>query len=308
MARMSWFKFYASDWLGDLKIRACTMTERGVLFDLILLSHQSDERGYLVMGGEPMGISDIVHAMHGDAKEIEAAIGRLLRIGAIAKDDRGAIYVPRMAREEYIRKVRSAAGSMGGRPLKRKPNASVLLKQNTKQSLVSGIYVSESSLKEGVQGEVPGLTPEGEIVGQPKPLGWKVDALYDAYPRKVGKRAAATAIARAIGVVAVRKLDDDPFDWLLTRVRLFADSPAGKRERYTPHPATWFNEGRYDDDEGEWYRADRGDNGNRLGRVEATPGKYANVGLRSLAGGARPRAADTAAHPTKPQPAAASGD
>lgn len=80
-----------------------------------------------------------------------------------------------------------------------------------------------------------------------------VVAVYDAYPRKVGRAKALLAIERAIrgGV--------DP-DHLLERVRAFAESPAGRAGKFTPHPATWFNAGRWDDDPAEWQHAP-GDNG-----------------------------------------------
>lgn len=75
------------------------------------------------------------------------------------------------------------------------------------------------------------------------------ETIYAEYPRKVGRQAALKAIRRAMR-------DHDP-EWLLARVRLFAASPDGQAGQYTPHPATWFNAGRYDDDDREWFR--RGD-------------------------------------------------
>lgn len=86
------------------------------------------------------------------------------------------------------------------------------------------------------------------------PLG--IDAIYDAYPRKVGKEAARRAIAKA--VIAVRDRGQaDPHIWLLERVKAFSESKAGRAGKFCPHPATWFNAGRYDDDQAEWDRSDR---------------------------------------------------
>jgi len=62
-----------------------------------------------------------------------------------------------------------------------------------------------------------------------------------------------------------------PFDWLLGRVKAFATSPAGQAGKFTPHPATWFNGGRYEDDDAEWARDEKDEKPERIiGRI-ATP-------------------------------------
>jgi hypothetical protein len=65
-------------------------------------------------------------------------------------------------------------------------------------------------------------------------------AIYDAYPRKVGKPAAVKAIAKALAKI--------PAEELLARVQAFAESRKGQDPNFTPHPATWFNQERYADD------------------------------------------------------------
>lgn len=87
--------------------------------------------------------------------------------------------------------------------------------------------------------------------------------IYNAYPRKVGKVAALKAIRKALVELCGR----DNFDganatyaaarWLERVVVEYAHAtarwPPGDK-KYIPHPATWFNQGRYDDDPGEWDR------------------------------------------------------
>lgn len=76
-----------------------------------------------------------------------------------------------------------------------------------------------------------------------------VDSIYAAYPRKVGKADALKAIAKA--------LKTKPAAELLAAVNAYAvamaDWPEGERQ-FIPHPATWFNGGRYDDDPATWVR------------------------------------------------------
>lgn len=68
--------------------------------------------------------------------------------------------------------------------------------------------------------------------------------IYEAYPRKIGRKAAEHPIRKAINAKG--------FDNLLQAVQAFARKTVNVEPRYIPHPATWFNQGRYDDDPTEW--------------------------------------------------------
>ena len=86
--------------------------------------------------------------------------------------------------------------------------------------------------------------------------------LYQLYPLKVGKVDALRAIERAIARVMAGDLQSPPMGKAeaLKKLELatvaFAKSPAGKAGRFTPHPATWYNKGRYDDDPATWNRVE----------------------------------------------------
>ena len=83
----------------------------------------------------------------------------------------------------------------------------------------------------------------------PKVVSSEAEAIFALYPRKVAKQAALRAILKV--------LDKVPGDILTERVRVYAGMVARWRKddrTFVPHPATWFNEGRYDDDPKEWER------------------------------------------------------
>lgn len=83
-----------------------------------------------------------------------------------------------------------------------------------------------------------------------------VDAIYALYPRKVGRLAAVKAIGKA--AMLLREREPDALAYLLERVRLYATAVAmwpESERHYCPHAATWFNQGRYDDNPKEWERA-----------------------------------------------------
>lgn len=71
--------------------------------------------------------------------------------------------------------------------------------------------------------------------------------VYASYPRKVGKKAALAAICRAGKTVDHQEL--------LTATIDFAEATGRwppERHQFIPHPATFFNQGRYEDDPKEW--------------------------------------------------------
>ncbi len=70
-------------------------------------------------------------------------------------------------------------------------------------------------------------------------------AIYEAYPRKVGRGAALKAIVKALKLV--------PFEELLEAVREYARAREGQEREFTPYPATWFNQERWADDREEWW-------------------------------------------------------
>lgn len=77
--------------------------------------------------------------------------------------------------------------------------------------------------------------------------------LYQAYPRHVAKFAALKAIAKAVRTLSVTQGEAAARETIYQAVRSFAASPAGNRGQFTPHPSTWFNQGRYMDDPAEWF-------------------------------------------------------
>lgn len=84
--------------------------------------------------------------------------------------------------------------------------------------------------------------------------------VYAAYPRKVGRGAAIKAIQKAakiIGPKATSMTRFCPYAVLLERTQAFAKATASWPEadrHFICHPATWFNQERYNDDPKEWER------------------------------------------------------
>jgi len=75
----------------------------------------------------------------------------------------------------------------------------------------------------------------------------EIEAVYKAYPKKVAKPAALKAIERA--------LKTTPFEKLLELTQKYAEAVDGSDLQFIPHPATWFNQERYNDDPSTWRRS-----------------------------------------------------
>ena len=69
-------------------------------------------------------------------------------------------------------------------------------------------------------------------------------SIYDAYPKKVGKPAALKSILKA--------LSEFPPEMVLQKTQDYAASRAGQDSQYTPNPATWFNQQRFNDSPETW--------------------------------------------------------
>lgn len=116
------FQFYPGDWRKDMGVQSLSFHDRGVWWEMLCLMHGSERRGVLVLNGQAMSDETIARLLGLDKQILTTTLTILLTSGVASRDDEtGAIYCRRMVRDEYIRKVRSEAGSRGGNP--------VLLKQ-----------------------------------------------------------------------------------------------------------------------------------------------------------------------------------
>lgn len=100
------------------------------------------------------------------------------------------------------------------------------------------------------------IVPKGTLASEPSEASI-AEAIYALYPRKEAKKAAIKAIQKVLKSGKITELE------LQNKVRLYAAAVATWSDsvRYTregsdtvPHPATWFNQERYNDDPAAWQR------------------------------------------------------
>lgn len=245
MPRLAWLKFFTNDWLGDELLQSCSPAARGLWINMLCLMHKAEPRGHLMLNSSPMTPRQLAVLAHVTEDEVLTLLAELERMHVFSRTEKNTIVSRRMERDDKKSKACSDAGKRGGNPLlgctTLKGEDKGRLKATLKPSLTSNLWYLDS--KSGDSGR-------GSVRGKPA----VIETIYQAYPLKVKKQDAIKRIGEA--VVAIHKRgESDPSQWLYGRVCLFAESLVGKGD-YCPHPTSWFYQGRYDDDEAEWNRAD----------------------------------------------------
>ena len=234
MARkLPWFKFHPSLWRTEPNLCRCSKAAKGVWMDMLCLMFECEDRGVLSTGGEPWSDDEIAEAVGGDTAANLACLRELLRKGVASRNPSGAIYNRRMARNEDIGRKRSESGKKGGAKTQAKA------KQNGKQKSSNGeCNLSILSLL--------GFSSKEE-------MRTAFDDWWSIWPSKTQKVAARKAYEKALQRIVDENLagDEKPPDWLLERTQAFARSDKAKGD-FCPYPATWLNQGRYEDDPREW--------------------------------------------------------
>ena len=83
---------------------------------------------------------------------------------------------------------------------------------------------------------------ESELFENPEQV--KPEDIYQAYPKKVGKGSAIKAIKKAIKTINPNEL--------LEIVKVYSTKVDGQDKKFIPHPSTWFNDMRWEDDQSTW--------------------------------------------------------
>lgn len=217
-----WYPRYAGDYMRDT--RHLTLIEHGAY--TLLLDH------YYATG-----------------RPLDAELSALYRVcGAQGDDERAAIaavadqFFPvngdglrhnkradtEIERAHAISNKRSTAGKIGAVSTwqgkrKAKAMANALASATTTTSTSTSIP----------QPQIPPIPPAGGI--------GDFDAFWNAYPRRIGKKAALKAWGRA--------KDKPPVSDIIAAIESQRESEQWRRDggQYIPHPATWINQGRWDD-------------------------------------------------------------
>ncbi len=231
-------QFYPGDWLRD-NVSGCTLAAQGLWLRMLFVAHDSTRYGYLESNGSPMQPETIARRCGCDLAQYETLLSELVCAGVPSKTDNGILYSRRMVNDASLRLVRAKAGRKGG-------------KQTAKQKRSKRQANSHQNPDSDIDNDTDADTESANASDSGFPRFWS------AVPKKAGKSAAEKAYKLAVKVISLRPIEggpgaDDPHGFLLERMTAFAASPAGQCDpQYIPHPASWLNAGRYDDDPRAW--------------------------------------------------------
>lgn len=228
-------KFWPGDWRADPALRSCSAAARGLWMDLLTLMHEAEPYGHLLIGGVPPTSKTLARVLSMREVEIVSLLSELHSASVCSKTPDGIIYSRRMVRDAESEEKARVHGSRGGNPaLKRdKGGVNPPLKAPLKLEAEAEAEKESPHTPQGGGEAVPPESPDPE----PKPDPF--DEFWAAYPRKVGKDDARKRYAQ------VTRRGAKPEEILAGLKRTRFDTREGGR--FIPHPATWLNQGRWQD-------------------------------------------------------------
>jgi hypothetical protein len=221
MSKLPAIQFYPGDWRKDPGVQALSFHDRGVWFEIILLMHESDERGKLLLNGKPMPEQALARLLGLDNQNLTNTLTTLLDFGVASRcEETGAIMCRRMLRDENLRNIRKEAGSKGGNPVLLKQNATTVVKQKRTPSSSTSLKMSDCD------------NNQSQVV--------QFEDFWSICPRKTAKGSARKAWLKAIKTASPETIIDG--------IKAYAKSAQGTEPQYIAHPATWLNGERWSDE------------------------------------------------------------
>jgi len=222
-----WFPFYVPDFLSSPTVTMMSAEEVGG-YVLLLCYAWQDPQGSLPSDDDSLRV---LSRMKGD----------LTRLKSCFTEKKGRLYNKRLTQElEKVKEKSVAAKHSAAMRWHSDGNANALRRQCSSQS--ESQSQSESELQSELQSEKQIQVKTCAEVQKPLAVPKvEFEMFWDAYPRKIGKKAAQKAFQNA--------QDRPRIDDLLKAIAQAKSSPQWAKEggQFIPHPATWLSQGRWDD-------------------------------------------------------------
>lgn len=237
MSSHRWMKFWPQDWQTDPGLRSCSLAARGLWIECVAIMHGAEPYGHLAINGAMPSAKRLATMVGSTEREVERLLLELAEAGVFSREADGTIYSRRM--------VRDAKASHEGREAVTKRWANKGPSETPNSPPITPPNSPPCSLETEAEAETEDTSLRSVSPARaarslpPDPRGFA--EFWDAYPAKVGKAAARKAFPRA-----VKAAGGDPEQivfGLRARLHLFPTDP-----QFIPNPATWLNQGRWDDD------------------------------------------------------------
>lgn len=213
-ASRPWFRFYVEA-MRDPKMRRLRPSQRWLWVAILSAARESCEPGYLFVAENiPFVCTDLADYAGMDLEEVEEGTDILENLGMLILDEGlDCWFVPKF-HERQFESDTSSLRTAKHRSLERSND----VRRNGESAFVG--------------------TPNSVSVSVEKKRT-VFDDFWDAYPLHAGKQAAVKAFAKAREIADVEKI--------IAGATRYRDDP-NRDPGFTKHPATWLNQGCWDDD------------------------------------------------------------
>ena len=109
-------KFYSDSWRADPKLRSCSLAARGLWLEMLLLMHEADPYGHLLINGKRINSKQLARLVAVDSTEIEELVEELEAADVFSRKRNGVIFNRRMVRDFYRTQKNVENGARGGNP------------------------------------------------------------------------------------------------------------------------------------------------------------------------------------------------
>jgi hypothetical protein len=236
---------YANDWLSSPRVQSMTQAQELAYFRLCLFCWASGDASLL---DDDDYLASISRMGKGWFKGGSEMVRKCFEPHPTKEGHLTNSTVHRLwkERQEWREKSRQGGVKSGEKRKQSKGGSRVVEPKGNSSSSSSSSFSSSSSSSGGGSPHTPSAR---EVRREPFDEWWKT------VHHKTGREAARKAYDKAVARVRMFDESRDPHEFLLERMQLFAASPAAHPTDITPiHPATWLNQGRYDDDPATWQR------------------------------------------------------
>ncbi len=172
MSKDLWFKFYPSDWLGDLELRSVSLEARGLYIDMICFMHNADPYGYFVVTHESPTECLASRLLGVHMLTFRKCLKELLESGVLKRDEKGRVFSKRMRSDREKLEIAREHGRRGGNPS--------LLRQGVNPTVKEPLKLYTDTDKENKQKKAT----------KNEALKTEFEAFWKRYPNKQGKQRA----------------------------------------------------------------------------------------------------------------------
>jgi uncharacterized protein YdaU (DUF1376 family) len=236
MAKLPFMQFYPADWIQDTQV--LTSAAKGAWIDILCQLWVSDTAGSRTWNRKEF--TTLLRLTYDE--EIEEMVADLSRVGDVTLTDRDDNEVETFHDCTWIsiksrRIIRDRESLTSRKESHKKYNDKrAIRKRQVNDSKTTPIY-QKSEVRSHTSELIKEKTPAHSSLA-----ACAFDQFWKVYPRKVGKKAAMKAWYKI--------MDRPPIIHITESIARAVQTDQWKKDngQFIPHPATWLNEGRWDDE------------------------------------------------------------